>query len=341
MNSEKNLEISWGTILKIGIAVVCFYILYSIGNILILALFALIISILFNPAIDFLQKKSVPRIMGTTAIYLIFFTLFGIFIYTAIVSFMGEIRQFLSSFPQYFERLSPILKALGLQTFLNSEDFLKNSQETLSKMSGSVFDALFSFFGGVFSALFVIIMAFFISLEEKMIEKTLIIIFPKKYEFLVSSIWNKCQKKVSGWFGARILSCIFVGLVTYIVLFLFKVKYPFSLALFAGVFNFVPYIGAFIAGALLFIIALPIDFLKSIFVLIAYVLTQQVDNYIVSPILLRKFIGMPPVLVLLSIVIGGKLWGFLGAVLVVPLVGIIFEFLKEFLEKKRSKEVAV
>ena len=341
MSNGKTLEISWGAILKIGIAVALLYFLYNIGGILVWVLFGLIISILFNPVIDFLEEKRIPRVLGAVLSYLLFFSIFAFSIYLAALLFIDEIKQFLAVFPQYFEKASPILRALGFQAFENAETFLKASGESFSKMSDNIFSALFSFFGGVFATLFVIVMAFFISLEKEMVEKVLINIFPKKYESAVSSIWEKCQKKVAGWFGVRVLSCFFVGIATYIVLLLFKVEYPFSLGLFAGILNFVPYIGPLITGILLSVIVLPLDFLKFIFVLIAFILIQQIENNVISPILMKKFVGMPPVLVLFSIVVGGKIWGFLGAILVIPLVGIIFEFLKEFLEKKRAKESLV
>jgi predicted PurR-regulated permease PerM len=74
---------------------------------------------------------------------------------------------------------------------------------------------------------------------------------------------------------------------------------------------------------------------------VAFTLIQQIENSILTPILTKKFVGLSPALVLLSLAIGGKLWGLLGAILAVPLAGILFEFLKDFLNKKREKEVVV
>jgi len=57
-------------------------------------------------------------------------------------------------------------------------------------------------------------------------------------------------------------------------------------------------------------------------------------------LLMKRIIGLPPAMVLLGLVVGGKLWGFIGALLIVPLLGIIFEFITEFLEKRKEKELA-
>ena len=180
MNSEKLLDISWGTIWKIALAIVCFYVFYAIRDILIWFIFALIISILFNPAIDFLQKKRIPRIVG---VILVYFTIFGIFsalLWLVTPIFSYEIGQFLQSFPEYFERISPPLKGLGFQAFENIDSFLRSLGGFLEAMAVNIFNVLFTVFGGVFSTLFVITCAIFLSLEERVVEKVLILVFPKK-----------------------------------------------------------------------------------------------------------------------------------------------------------------
>jgi len=208
-------------------------------------------------------------------------------------------------------------------------------------MADNIFSVLFSIFGGVFSALFVIVTAIFLSLEEKGVERTLMLLFPKKYEVQVLNVWARCQKKVAGWFGARLLACLFIGLASYITFLLFNVEYPFTLALFAGVFNFIPYVGPLLTGIVIFLIVFPTEMFKAVFVLIAFGLIQQIEGSILSPILMKKFVGLPPALVLVSLVVGANLWGLLGAILAIPLFGILFEFFKEFLEKRRDGNAVV
>jgi predicted PurR-regulated permease PerM len=338
---EKILDISWETIFKISVAIICFYIVYSIRDILIWFVFALIISVLFNPAIDFLQRKKIPRILGVVSVYVFVFGIFSLLIYLVLPFFTYEIQQFLESLPQYFERISPPLRGLGFQAFENTEVFVRALEKTLETMAGNILNVLFTFFGGVFSTLFVITTAIFLSVEEKVIERSLMLLFPKRYEAYALNLWGRCQKKVAGWFGARLLACLFVGVVSYVTFLLFHVKYPFTLGLFAAVFNFIPYIGPLLTGILLFLVVFPIDILKAIFVLIAFTLIQLVEGNLLSPILMKKIVGLPPALVLVSLVIGGKLWGLLGAILIIPLAGILFEFFREFLQKRKEKEAVV
>jgi len=341
MDNEKILDISWRTILKISVAVLIFYILFSVREILIWFVFALTISILFNPVVNFFQRRRLPRVGAVILIYVGIFGILSLLIYLVVPLFIVEIKAFLGFFPQYFEKISPLLRGFGFQAFENIESFLRILGDTLEKMAENIFNVLFTIFGGVFVTIFVVITAIFLSLEEKAVEKTLILLFPKKYEAQVLDVWARCQKKVAGWFGARILACIFIGVASYVAFLLFGIEYPFTLALFAGVFNFIPYIGPLLTGVILFFIIFPTEPLKGILVLIAFILIQQIENSILSPILMKKFVGLPPALVLLSLVVGGHLWGLLGAVLAVPLFGILFEFLKEFLQKRKEKKIEI
>ena len=330
------LDISWGTILKIGIAFLAFYIIYLIRDILIWLIFALIISVLFIPAIDFLQKRKVPRVLATLFIFVFLFGILGLCIYLIAPIFISEIQQFTKLFPQYFEKFAPPLKELGLEAFESFEIFTKSFQEWLIQASASIFSGLAAIFGGIFATLTIFIIAIFLSIEAKGVERAISLLSPKNKTAYILDLWGRCQTKVSGWFGARILCCLFVGLGSYLALYLFKIDYPFALALFAGITNIIPIVGPIIAGVIIAIIAALDSWLKALLILIVFILIQQIEGNILTPILTKKFIGLPPVLVLISLMIGGKLWGILGAILAIPLAGVIYEFLRDFLKKRKE-----
>lgn len=340
MSENKIFDISWGTILKIAAAVIGFYILYLIRDLFIWFIFAVTISILFDPAIDLLQKKKVPRVLAVAFVYLSVFGLLGLAIFLTAPLFIAEINQFAKLFPQYFEKIAPPLKELGMDSFDSLESFTVAFGKTLQGMTGNIFGSLFSVFGGIFSTIFVITIAIFLSLEEKSVEKTLLFIFPKKHETYILRLWEKCQKKVSSWFGIRILGSVFVGVTCYIALLLFNVEYPLSLALIAGALEIVPVIGPLVAGGVVFLFVSTDSMFKATFVLLFFALIQQIEGNVLTPVLTKKFIGLPPALVLVALAIGGELWGIAGAILTIPLFGLLFEFFKDFLKKRKEEEAA-
>ena len=341
MNSEKILDISWATILKVSLAIICLYILFLIRDILIWFIFALIISILFNPAIDFLQRKRIPRVV--TIIFIYFFGIFvvlGLLTYLAahlLIAEFDTLIQAIPRLPYYFEKVAPYLGELGIEAFESPEAFMANLREIVA----DTFGAIFAIFGGVMATIFILSIAAFLSLEEKTAERVIAVICPKKYEAYSLSLWLRCQSKVSGWFLSRILGCLFVGAACYFAFLVLDVSHPFSLGLMAGVFNFIPIVGPFISGAVIFIVVALENLFQAIFTLIVFILIQQVENNVLLPILTKKFVDLPPALVLVSLAIGAALWGFLGAILVIPLFGILFEFLKEFLQKRKEEKAVV
>jgi predicted PurR-regulated permease PerM len=341
MNGEKVLDISWAGIFKVVLVSLLVYLLFLIKDLLVLIIFALIISVLFNPAVDFLQKKKIPRVLAAGFIYLLIFGVLGFSVYLISLSFVPEIRQFAELFSQYFEKIAPPLKGLGIEAFESLEVFAETSEKWLTGASANIFTALSAIFGGIFSAFTIFSLAFFFSLEEKWAERAIKLLFPKRHEDVAFGVWERSQKKISGWFGARVICSIFVGLASFLALKLFKIDYAFSLGLFAGITNIIPILGPLFAGAIITIMVLLEDWFKAVFILIAFILIQQIEGNILNPILNRKFIGLPPVLVLISLIIGGKLWGLLGAVLAIPLAGILFEFIRDFLKKKKEEAAVV
>jgi len=204
MDSEKVLDISWGTLIKISVMVLLLYFLYLIRDILIWFVFAIVISVLFNPVINFLHKKRVPRVLAASFIYVVVFGGLILFLYSIASVFLVEVQRFSENFPKYFEQISPVLRGAGVQAFTNTEAFLKAIQVLIQQMSANIFGTLSVVFGGLFTALFVISSAFFLSLEEESVGKMLGMFFPQKYEAVISSIWNRSQKKVTNWFLTRI-----------------------------------------------------------------------------------------------------------------------------------------
>lgn len=340
-SSEKILDISWGTIFKISTAILIFFLIYQIRDIFILVVFSVILSALFNPAIDFLVARRVPRALSVVFVYLLFFAVLGSAVFMVVPIFIREINYFTDIFRINYEKLAPVLQGLGGEAFQNYESFTRTIEVQLSSAASSIFSAVAAFFGGIFSTFTIFSIAIFISFEEKGIEKTLSLLFPKKYEAAVLNIWQICQNRVSLWFGSRILSSFSVALMTFIACKILGINYAISFSLLAGVANIIPMIGPLFAGAAMVLFTLLTSWEKAIFILIIAILIQQIENNFISPILTKKFIGMPPVLVLIALIVGGSLWGVMGAVLSMPLFGILFEFTKEFLKKKREEGAVV
>ncbi len=338
MEQDRTLGISWELIFKLFVAVLVLYIIYVSREIVLWLLFGLAISVLLEPAINFLGKLKIPKIVAILLVYFSIFGALGILIYLTAPVFIIELKQFSQYLPEYFRQISPFLQGLGIDMAESFSGFTQLLIGGLQEGSKGVFNAIMAFFGGLASTAFILIIAFFLSLEDKGLERFLVLVSPKKYEEQISSFFGMAQNKVAGWFGARILACLYVGVGSFIIFYIFGVKYAFMLALASGFLNFIPYIGPFFTAIMiiLFVIVSSGSWPLVLYVLIAITLLQMSENSILTPLLMKRIINIPPVLVIVSLVIGAKLFGFLGAIFAVPVAGIFYEFIKELLERRKT-----
>lgn len=341
MNQGTNLTLNWGVVLKFLVVIVCLYILFLLKDIIIWFIFALIISVLFNFVIDFLERKRIPRLITSIILYCGVFVLLSFFVYKIAPILLSEIKEFVQNIPYYLQKVSPFFEKLGIEAFRNTESLIKVLETNLGQAGQNIFNALFSVFGGAASTLFIIILSFFISLEKEFGEKILTLFAPKRYENYLLGLWRRSKQKVSGWFISRIIGAVFVAILSYLVLRILNVPYALVLSLMVGLLDFVPYVGPLIGGTMVVFLVMINSFNQALFVLISFIIIQQLESSLLIPILCKKLIKLSPVLVLMAIVIGGKLWGILGAFLAIPLAAVIYEVLKDYLARRRREPVEI
>ncbi len=338
--SSRVLDISWGTIVKIVFSLTMLYLIFLVRDILIWFVFALVISILFNPAINFLTKARIPRILASILVYLGVFAFLGSFIFIIAPLLFSELQQLSVNLPTYFNQAAPYFSGLKIEALKDFQAFSESIGKMLSGASNNIFTAMGAVFGGIFSSIAIFSIAFFLSLEEEGIAKTLMLAFPKKHKTRVLTVWGRSQKKIASWFGVRLICCFFIGLTVGITCFVLNIKYAVFFGLFAGIFNIIISIGPFLSGGAISIFILSIAGLpKAIIFLIAFLVAQQIEGSVIMPLLSKKFLNLSPSLVLISLLVGAKLWGLMGAILIIPLVGMFFELVKGFLENKQATEL--
>ncbi len=337
--SQDILDISWATIVKIIVALGGLYLVFLVRDILIWFIFALIISILFNPAVNFFRKLKIPRVLACILVYLSIFVLLGLFIYLISPILFSELQKFSIQLPDYFDRLAPYLSGLGIEAFRDFNTFSETIGGMLNNASSNIFVAMGTFFGGLMSAVAIFAIAFFLSLEEKGVASAIKLAAPYRYKEYIGKVWQNSQKKVASWFGVRILCCIFIGLSAGVTIFVLNIPYAVFFGLLAGISNIVLTIGPFLSGLIITLFVLTIGgFSKALIFLFAFLIAQEIESYVIMPVLTKKFLRLSPSLVLVSLLIGAKLWGMLGAILAIPLVGMFYEFIRGFLYRKQELE---
>lgn len=192
-------------------------------------------------------------------------------------------------------------------------------------------------FGGLFSFVLIIVFSFYFAVQERGIASFLRIITPPKHEKYAIDLWKRSQLKIGLWMQGQLLLALIIGVLVYLGMMILGVKYALLLALLAAVAELIPLFGPVLAA----IPAVAIGFIDGgatlgFLVVGFYVIIQQFENHLIYPLVVKKVVGVPPLLVILALLVGGQLAGFLGIIIAVPLAATLMEFLND-LEKDKKK----
>lgn len=342
MAQQKIISISSGTMIRFVFLILLLAFIYIIRDIVAIVFISIVIASAVLPAVKWLEKLYFPRVAGVIAIYLISFIILGAIFYFVLPPLFFETADFFNTFPgsakEIPEKIMPgFYEKIGVSNSFSG--VFDNFRETLSgflpQFSKGFFGTIASIFGGVVSFILIIILSFYLSVQEGGIENFLRIIMPEKYESYALSVWKRSERKIAKWLRGQILLGVFVGMLVFLGLTILKIKYAVSLALVAALFEIIPVFGPILAS----IPAIIIGFLKEPWfgfaVLIMYVIIQQFENHLIYPLVIKKIIGIPPILVILSFLIGAKLAGFIGILLSIPVAVVAMEILNDIAEKKK------
>lgn len=344
MDEQKTINISTNTILRVIFIILLLVFIYLIRDVIVLFIFALIIASAIAPVVNFLEKIKIPRVIGALIFYIAIIGVM-VFLVSLIVPGMAKnIKELSLNLPDFIEGLSIKFESIRNASskygaILNKiQEYLSGIGETLKNIGSNVVSTAVNVFGGVFSALLILVMSFYISVQKKGVQRVLTAIIPIHYRDHLLDLWERAQKKLGRWFQGQLFLGIIVGVLVYIGLYFLNIKFAILLAVLAGILEIFPYIGPFLAG----IPAVILGFLQApilgLWVLLLYVIVQQLENYLIVPLVMSKVVGLNPIMVILALLIGGKLGGILGMILSVPLAAVFAELLRDLIKKRKETE---
>ncbi len=331
MENRQIINISTSTILRFVGIVLGLYFLYLVREIALLLFVAVIIAAAIDGPVDWLARHKVRRVFGTTIVYLLIFLFLGLFLYLVLPPLAGQLKILAVNLPDIVDKLGAIFSSVEQKIGItNIQGVLGQVSDQLSKAASNIFGTAVDIFGGIFNAVVVLVISVYLVVQDKSLKDILGSIIPEKYQSYIADMAEKIQAKLGAWLRGQLLLMLVLGIICYIGLILLKVKFALTLALLAGIFEIIPYVGAIIGGAVAVLVALTQSPLLAFFVLILYVLIHQIEGHIITPQIMKKVTGLNPLVIIISLIIGAKLAGILGAVVAVPLAAAISVLLKDF-----------
>jgi predicted PurR-regulated permease PerM len=195
-----------------------------------------------------------------------------------------------------------------------------------------------STFGSVVNLILVIVMSFYLSVQEKGIQQFLRIVTPAKHEKYIIGLWLRTQRKIGLWFQGQLLLGVVVAAVAFTGLALLGVQYAFLIAIISGIAELIPFGLTFAAIPAVLFAVIDGGVLLGFKILIFYIILQQIENYVLGPAIVKRVVGIPPLIVMVAFLIGISLAGFWGALLAMPMAVLVLEYLGDI---EKSKYVTV
>lgn len=319
------------TVVKLlAVALIIFFVV-AIRDILLLIFVSMVLAAAFDPWVDWLQEKGLRRTAGILLIYVIIVSVFAAVVVMMIPLIIQQTGQLYAAFPHLLEQFSNALQSFQGVTLQESLQQGVNSftgQLQTSEAAARVVTTIGSIFGGLLGIFAMMVMTFYMLVEENNIEKLVKLLSPEKYhDFAIHTITDISQK-LGRWIRGQLMIGVIVGFLVYIGLKIIGVEYALVLGVLSAVTEMIPFVGPWIGavpGVLIAFIQAPILGLAAV---VVYVVVQQLENNVITPKLMSKVVGLSPLVVIIAILIGAKVAGVIGALLAVPTALIIQTVIK-------------
>jgi len=335
---ETIVNISAKSVVKAVLVLTFFYVAYLLSDLILVILTSIVVASCVEPATKWFVKRKIPRIPAVLLVYVLFFSLFAGMFFFFLPPLLQDFSQFFASLPQYLnflDKWNPWPNVLDYDTIL--KDFVSRFVPASGAAGGAggLAQAFTGIFHSVFNFILVLVLSFYFAVQEKGIENFLKIIVPQKNEKYVIDLWYRSQHKIGKWIQGQILLGVLVGALVYLGLLILGVKQAFLLACVAAIFELIPVFGPTISAIPAVMIGFTTSASLGFMTVALYVLVQQFENHLIYPVVVRKVIGVPPILVILSLLVGTQLGGFMGLILSVPFSATLMELVND-LEKKKA-----
>ena len=251
----------------------------------------------------------------------------------------SEIKGLETTLPELINRISSYFQDLrGLIIDRNFQDnvagSLGNVSDGISGFSSNIFSGTITFFGGLFSFLIVLSIAFYLSVQEAGSKKFFASLLAVEHQEYALELIERIQYKMGRWLQGQIVLMLMVFLIDYLGLLLIGAPYALILAIMAGVLEIVPYVGPIVSAIVATAISLLHGSVTGLLVLALFALVQQLEGYVLAPLVMKKAVGLNPVIVIVALLIGAELAGVLGIIVSIPVATVISEIVRDLTKEK-------
>jgi predicted PurR-regulated permease PerM len=301
---------------------------------LLLIFLAITLAETIRPLVARLERLRVPRPLGAVLIYLVLVALFVGIGWLLLTPLVAQINEFIKDLPHYLEQaqqwaneaqqalaandpLSAVIDGLAAQLTTSLQSALPGLLRfPLTLLSGA--------FGGLLSVVIVITMSIFWLMSAGKLREFVLSLVPEALRARGGVVFTELGQTLGGWVRGTLVAMLLIGLLVGLGLWVLGVPEALLLGIFAGLTEVIPYLGPWISGAVAALVALvAVDPFKALQVAILFIIVYQVESNLVRPLVMSWAVKVDPLLVLIAVVVGAEALGLIGAVIALPVAGML------------------
>lgn len=347
-NNSINYRITNGSIIRVMLWLCLAYSIFFFRELLLTLLVGLVIASTIDPIAKYFQKFRVPRVVTVASVFVIIFGSVILFAVFALPALADDLARLISKLPMMLEQFRIFGRDMGfkdISLYISelSKDISKGQILTVVKNSiigaGSVAGAAGALLGNIINFALTMIFAFYLAVQDDGIKNFLKLITPKFYEKYAIDLWLRSERKIGSWAKGQVIVALIVSILILIPLLALNIQYATVFALLAFIGQLVPVVGLFIAAVPAVITAyFTKDMSAALLTLSVFLVVNQLENYVITPKIMNSVIGVPAIIILISVIVGAKLAGFWGVVIAVPMAAIMMELINDILNDKIPSE---
>lgn len=325
----QRVEISYKTIIFTVGFLILLWVLFQIKDILYLLVFSVIAASGLRPVVISIERLKVPRVMAILIVYIfIIFVLFllGAYITPILVKQTTRLVQEIGYFFS-FSILAPYIDiSAGRIT------------DGITSMTGNIYRATVEAVSWLVNFFTFFVFTFYLLLERRHLRVFLRNFLGEEMKEKVVHMLLEMEQRLGAWVRGEAALALIIGSITYVGLLLLNIEFALPLAIIAGGLELVPIMGPIISAIPAVIVALLISPWHATLVIILYFLVQQLENHLIVPLVMKRAVGIPPMISIMAILVGARLGGIIGAILSIPLFVCAQIIFNEYYESKTSSK---
>lgn len=330
------VEISTWSVIKILLILLGLWLLWEIRDILVLLFVVIILVAGLRPIVAWFVARGIPRLAAVSGLTLMTVGGFLVILSLIIPAIITQLQIFVfSEFPIILQKISPYYESIT-----QGRQLLNELINQLQAVSGNIVTGVVSIFGGLVSALTVLVLTFYLLLEPHPLTQTgIMTLLPPKYQQQLASSLGRISEKLGAWLRGQFLLSLIIGLLTAVAMSLIGVPAPLAIGLIAGLLEVVPIVGPLIAGIIMVMMAAvsPEAALLKVVISLGFAVGLQfLEAHLLVPNIMKQAIGVSPVVVIIALLVGSQLGGITGAIIAIPAAAILQVAAQDWPKFKRA-----